>query len=279
MLKFKTDRPLAVFDIEATGTNARTDRIIDLAIVRIQPDGKRENFTFRFNPERPIPAEATAIHGIRDEDVRHSPKFRDKVKEVDRVLAGCDLGGYNLIRFDIPMLQEEFIRADAKFDMEGRRILDAQRIYHQREPRDLSAALAFYCNELHLGAHGALDDVLATVRVIEGQFDKYKDLPRDIEELDKLCNPRDPSKIDSGGKFKWVDGEAVFTFGPHQGRKLRDIAQAEKTFLQWMLRKDFPRDTLEVVQNALEGKFPAQPATQAKGPRPETAGQLPLADL
>jgi DNA polymerase-3 subunit epsilon len=264
MLKLKTDRPLAVFDIEATGTNARTDRIIDLAIVRIAPDGQRENFTFRFNPERPIPPEATAIHGIHDEDVKHSPKFRDKAKDVERVFAGCDLAGYNHIRFDIPMLQEEFIRAEMKFDMEGRRVLDAQRIYHQREPRDLSAALAFYCNELHLGAHGALDDVLATVRVIEGQFEKYRDLPQDIEELDKLCNPRDASKIDSGGKFKWIGGEATFTFGPHQGKKLRDIARNEKTFLQWMLRKDFPRDTLEIVQGALEGKFPTPPPESAK---------------
>jgi DNA polymerase-3 subunit epsilon len=266
MLNLKTDRPLAVFDIEATGTNARTDRIIDLAIVRIQPNGTRENFTFRFNPERPIPAEASAIHGIYDDDVRHSPKFRAKAKEIDRILTGCDLGGYNLIRFDIPMLQEEFCRCDAKFDLEGRRIIDAQKIYHQREPRDLSAALAFYCNELHLNAHGALDDVLATIRVIEGQFEKYRDLPREIDELDKLCNPRDPTKVDSGGKFKWVNCEAVFTFGPHQGRKLRDIAQTEKSFLQWMMRKDFPRDTIEIVKNALEGKFPQPPAAPEAKP-------------
>jgi DNA polymerase-3 subunit epsilon len=263
MLKLVTDRPLAIFDIEATGVNPRGDRIVDLAIVVIAPDGSRQQHSWRFNPERPIPPEATAIHGIHDADVKFSPRFRDKAQEIARVLNNCDLAGYNLIHYDIPMLTEEFIRAAVPFTAEGRRVIDAQKIFHKREPRDLSAALRFYCNELHLGAHGAIDDVLATIRVIEGQFEKYKDLPRDIAELDRYCNPRDPSWIDTTGKLKWADGEVTINFGRYAGRKLRELAKTEPNFLKWMLNKSFPRDVTDVVADALKGKYPAPPAAPA----------------
>jgi DNA polymerase-3 subunit epsilon len=263
MLKLITDRPLAIFDIEATGINPRGDRIVDLAIVVIAPDGKREQFSWRFNPERPIPPEASAIHGIYDKDVKFSPKFRDKAQDVARVLNNCDLAGYNLLHFDIPMLAEEFLRAAVPFTAEGRRIIDAQRVFHKREPRDLSAALRFYCGELHMGAHGAMDDVLATVRVIEGQFEKYKDLPRDIAELDRYCNPRDPSWLDTTGKLKWSEGEIIINFGRYAGRKLRELAKTEPNFLKWMLNKNFPRDVTDVIEDALKGKFPAPPAAPA----------------
>ncbi len=260
MLKLKTDKPLAIYDIEATGTNPRVDRIIDLAIVKILPKGERETHTFRFNPGQPIPAEATAIHGITDADVAHSPIFKQKAADIARILADCDLGGYNLIHYDIPMLTEEFIRAGVEFSIEGRRIIDAQRVFHKREPRDLSAALSFYCREMHLGAHGALDDVNATIRVMEGQFERYRDLPTDINELHDYCNPRDPSWVDSTGKLKWVNNEVLINFGRNQGRKLRDLARMEPSFLKWMLGKNFPQDTMDIVKKALDGKFPEPPA-------------------
>ena len=260
MMPLKTDRPLAFFDIESTGTNVRADRIIDLAVVKLHPDGRREEHTFRVNPERPIPVEASAVHGIYDKDVKDCPTFKQVASKVATVFEGCDLGGYNILRFDIPMLCEEFTRAGVPFIAEGRRVVDPQRIFHQREPRDLTAALRFYCGELHLGAHGALDDVLATIQVLEGQFGKYADLPQDIEALNDYCNPRDPSWADQTGKLKWVAGELTINFGAKQGQKLRELAQSDTGYLRWILQKNFPRDTTEIVSNALKGKFPPAPA-------------------
>ena len=260
MQKLKLERPLAFFDIEATGINPRVDRIIDLAIVKVLPDSERESYLYRFNPERKIPAEATEVHGITDADVAASPKFKDQAKSIMDILMDCDLAGYNILHYDIPLLCEEFNRANLLFSAEGRRVIDAQRIFHKREPRDLTAALAFYCNELHLGAHGALDDVLATIRVLEGQLGRYEDLPSEMDALSESCNPRDPTWVDKTGKLKWADNEVIINFGRNQGKKLRDLAKTDPGFLRWMLEKDFPRDTATIIQDALVGKFPSQPA-------------------
>lgn len=264
----KLDRPLAVFDIESTGTNRRLDRIIDLAIVKIMPDGTTQSHRFRVNPGIPIPPDSTAIHGIRDEDVKDAPPFKQVAKEVARVLEDCDLGGYNISGFDIPLLQEEFLRADVPFDIDSRRVLDAQRIYHKKVPRDLPAALQYFCGEMHLDAHDAMGDVEATVRVIAAQLERYADLPRDMDGLDSFCNPRDPKWADRTGKLKWDGDEAVLNFGKKQGRKLRDVARDEPSFLEWMLKSDFPRDTQEIVRNALKGKYPER--TKPEGLKPET---------
>lgn len=268
MIDLKLDRPLAVFDIESTGTNRKFDRIIDLAIVKLLPGGKSEMYTFRVNPEMPIPADSTAIHGITDNDVKDSPTFNQIAAKVAEVLNGCDLGGFNIANFDIPLLCEEFIRAGIPFETESRRVVDAQRIFHKKVPRDLAAALAYYCGEMHLNSHDAMGDVQATVKVIEGQLMKYADLPRDMDALDSFCNPRNPTWVDRTGKFKWAGGEVVINFGKKQGKKLRDIARMEPSFLQWMAKNDFPRDTVELVQNALRGKFPEAPPT-APAPQPD----------
>ena len=265
MLKLKLDRPLAVFDIESTGTNRRTDKIIDLAIVKLLPDGRREVHEYRFDPERPIPPETTAIHGIADADVKGCPVFRQKAAELISLLKDCDLAGYNVLGFDIPLLAEEFARAGVVLDVESCRVFDAQRVFHKKVPRDLTAALKFYCGELHLDAHGALGDVEATLRVMEGQLEKYPDLPRDLDGLDNFCNPRDPAWADRTGKLKWVDGEVTLNFGKYQGRKLREVVQQEPNLVRWMLKADFPQDTRDIVQNALNGKYPPPPA-----PAPET---------
>lgn len=256
MLKLQTDRPLAFFDIEATGTNPRTDRIIDLAVVKVMPKGTKETHEWRINPGMPIPAEASAIHGIHDADVKDCPSFKALAPKIDEALMDCDLAGYNILRFDIPMLAEEFLRSGVPFSTENRRVVDIQRIFHQREPRDLSAALKFYCGEMHLGAHGALEDVLATVRVLEGQIERYKDLPRDVSELHEYCNPRDPSWVDGTGKLKWANKEIVINFGRNQGRLLKDLVKNEPNFIQWMLKNDFPRDTQEILRDAMAGKYP-----------------------
>ena len=189
-MNLKLDRPLVVFDIESTGINPLTDRIVEIAFIKLLPGGAREQNCFRINPGIPIPAEVTALHGISDADVKDCPPFRDLAGKIYTLLDGCDLAGYNLIRYDIPMLVEEFKRASINFTAIGGRVLDAQRIFHKREPRDLVAALMFYCGDKHVGAHGALEDTDATLRVIEGQLEHYPDLPRDMAALDEYCNPR-----------------------------------------------------------------------------------------
>ncbi len=259
MLSIEMDRPIAFFDIEATGISPRADRIVELCIVKITPNKQQSTHIFRINPQVPIPAETTAIHGISDADVADCPTFSELAREIADVLEGCDLGGYNIGRFDIPMLTEEFTRAGIIFDIESRRVLDVQRIYHRKEPRDLSAALNFYCNELHLGAHGAEADVVATIRVFEGQLERYADLPKDMDALDDYCNPRDPSWVDRTGKLRWVDGEAAINFGKKKGETLRELVDNDKGFIKWMLRSDFPADTREIVENALAGIYPAKP--------------------
>lgn len=253
----KLERPLAILDVESTGTNPKTDRLIELAIVKLLPEGGADARVFRVNPERPIPRAATRVHGIRDEDVQGCPPFQAVAQEVAACLEGCDLGGFNILKFDLPLLLEEFRRAGVPFEVESRAVVDAQKIFHLREPRDLSAAVRFYCGEWHLGAHSALEDAWATARVLEAQLARYHDLPRDVRGLDTYCRPREEDWVDATGRLRWDgDGEAVLNFGPHEGRRLRDVVAQDRGFLEWMLRKGFPEDTLRIVREALAGIFP-----------------------
>lgn len=252
-------RPLAIFDIESTGLNKKVDRIIDLAIVRIHPDGSQDEQTYRVNPEQPIPPDSTAVHGIRDEDVADAPTFRQVAPDVVALLEGCDLSGFNVLRYDIPLLLEEFNRVGVPFSMEGRRILDAQRIFHRKEPRDLTAALRYYCGKDHPDAHGAMADVVATVDVLRAQLARYEDLPQEMDELDAYCNPKDPTWVDESGKFKWQAGEVVVNFGQKQGLKLRQLVLNEPGYLEWILKKDFPDDVKDLVRNAMNNRYPDPP--------------------
>ncbi len=261
--KWQLERPLAVLDIEATGITPRADRIIELVIVKLIPDGTRTTHRYLVHPEMPIPPESTEIHGFRDEDVADCPTFSQVAQEVYDVLEGCDLAGFNAIRFDIPMLIEEFHRSGITFDIEQRRLIDAQRIFHKREPRDLTAALSFYCGEMHLGAHGAEADVLATIRVLEGQFERYPDLPHDLSELHEYCNPRDKNWVDATGRLKWANGEVVLNFGKRKGTSLRYTIENETSFVKWILRSDFPRDVKETIENAMGGRWPTPPESKS----------------
>lgn len=267
-LPLKLDRPLVVFDIESTGISPRADRIIELAAIRVETSGKKRSRDWLLNPTVPIPLETTAIHGITNEIVADCPTFADVAGEIRDFFAGCDLAGFNHTRFDIPMLCEEFTRVGIDFAVDGRRTLDAQRIFHQREPRDLTAALAFYCDEIFTEAHGASADTEATLRVLAGQFKRYPDLPRDMEELDRLLNPRDPFSVDRSGRLRWVDNEITINFGRKKGRRLRDLVANDASFLNWMLRSDFPPDTRQIVRDAMDGKWPEPPpVTAASDPR------------
>lgn len=259
--KLKLDRPLAVFDIESTGLSPRVDRILELSVIRTEPNGKEMTCTWLLNPCIPIPIESTAIHGITDEEVRDCPTFMDVVDEIDTFFADCDLGGYNLIHFDIPILEEEFLRCGRDFKTASRRIIDAQRIYHYKEPRDLTAALKYFCGrDLGEDAHGAEADARATLDVIEGQFRKYDDLPLTMEEIDRQFNPIDPSFVDRAGRIAWKDGEAVINFGKKKGETLRGLYATDKGFLRWMIKSDFPHDTRKICEDALNGTFPEKKA-------------------
>jgi len=257
------DRPLIVFDLEATGLNKRTDRIVSIALVRYEPDGSAEQINYLINPERPIPEETTAIHGITDEDVADAPTFSEMAEIVEKLFAGADLSGYNILVYDIQMLTEEFSRANRPFSLDGRRVLDAQRIFFRNEPRDLSAALRYYCGKTHEDSHNALGDVLATIQVLGGQFERYEELPDQMDELNEYCDPRNPSWTDRNGRLKWAKGEVVFNFGKFQGRSLRDAVETDPNFITWLLRSDFPDDTKQIVRNAVKGTYPEPPPPPA----------------
>jgi DNA polymerase-3 subunit epsilon len=248
----KISRPIVFFDLEATGTNPQIDRIVEICIAKLMPGGESEVKTRRVNPGIPIPAETTQIHGLSDKDVANEPSFSAIAASLNLYLENCDIAGYNIIRFDIPLLCNEFKRAGYNFSMEGRKIIDAQVIFHKMEPRTLSAAYSFFCGKNLEDAHSAKADVLATVAVLDAELEKYPILPRDIDELHDFCNPSDPKWIDSTGKFKWNDNnEAVIAFGKNKGMLLKDIASQNPNFLSWMARMDFAED-------AKTGKFPAK---------------------
>lgn len=253
------DRPLVVFDLEATGLNKRTDRIVALALVRYEPSGRIEKVSYLLNPGIPIPEETTLIHGITDADVANAPSFAEMAESLAAHFADADLAGYNILGYDIPLLTEEFARANRPFSVDGRRILDAQRIFFRNEPRDLSAALRYYCGDSHDNSHDALGDVLATIRVLDGQFRKYPELPEDMNALNEYCDPRDPAWVDRNGRLKWAKGEVVFNFGKFQGQSLRETVAKDPNFITWLLRSDFPEDTKQIVRDAAAGTYPAPP--------------------
>jgi DNA polymerase-3 subunit epsilon len=253
------DRPLAFFDLETTGINPYEDRIVEIGVVKLNCDGTREERCRRLNPGVPIPAEATAVHGISNDDVRNEPSFRQIARSLDTFLAGADLSGFNIIRFDVPLLIEEFRRAGITFTGYDRRLIDAQRIFHKQEPRDLTAALKFYCGAEHTDAHGVAADVDATIRVLTAQLERYGDLPKSVDALDQYCQPRDPDAVDREGKLKWtVDGEVAINFGEQKGKTLAALATADPGFLEWILRSRFSGDVKGIVYAALEGRFPSR---------------------
>jgi DNA polymerase III subunit epsilon len=253
----KLTRPIIFFDLEATGTNPQVDRIVEICVAKLYPGGESEVKTKRINPERSIPSETTEIHGITDEDVANEPTFNAISASLYLYFEDCDLSGYNIIRYDIPLLANEFKRAGLNFSTEGRRIIDAQNIFHKMEPRTLSAAYKFFCGEELVDAHTAEADVLATVAVLDAQLGKYTNLPKDMGELHDFCNPKDPHWIDSTGKFKWGDkNEAIVAFGKNKGLSLSEMASNNPGFLSWIIRMDFPEDAKKIAKDALAGRFP-----------------------
>jgi DNA polymerase-3 subunit epsilon len=252
----RSDRPIVFFDLETTGTDPATDRIVEISALRIDPGGERATRTRRLNPERPIPPEATEVHGIRDEDVRDEPTFRSVARGFLEFLGESDLAGFNVLRFDIPLLDRELRDCGLDLGLPRRRVIDAMTIFHRKERRDLSAAVRFYLGREHEGAHGAEADVLAVADVLDAQLARYDDLPRSVEELAAWCDPAPPGAVDRSGKFVWKDGRVVFAFGKFQGRALEDVAKDRRDYLEWVARSDFPADARDLARKALRGEFP-----------------------
>jgi len=254
MMSLALKRPLAFFDLETTGIDPARDKIVEIALVRVDPDGERFAMTRRINPERPIPAEATAVHGITDEDVSGAPAFRQVARQLLDLLKDADLAGFNVRRFDVPLLDREFRDCALDLALSSRRIVDAMTIFHKKEPRDLTAAVRFFLDRDHAGAHGAEADVAASIDVLEAQLQRYPDLPREVAALDAWCNPVPPGAVDRGGKFVLREGEIVFAFGKQKGRALSEVARIQRDYLEWILKQDFPEDARTLVERALRGE-------------------------
>ena len=240
MLQLK--KPLAFIDVEATGTNVSTDRIVEIAIIKHLPDGNRTVKRKIINPQIPIPKNVTEIHGITDEMVKDAPTFKQAAQEIKQFLDGCDLSFYNAYRLDMPLLIEEFIRADVEFDMKNRKVIDVQKIFHLMEQRTLAAAYRFYCNKELDGAHGAEVDAAATAEILSAQIDRYPQLGNNIDSIIKAVG--DDNIIDFARRFAFNDkGEEVFNFGKHKGRTIAEVLKAEPQYYDWMMKGEFPMNT------------------------------------
>ncbi len=256
----RLDRDLVFLDAETTGADCSLDRVVQLALVRLHPDGATEEFESLVNPGAPIPIEAQQIHGITDDMVEFAPPFKRLAPEILDRCRDADLAGFNLLRFDIPLLKCEFQRCGLVWNLDGVRIVDCQIIFHKMEPRDLSAAYRFYCGRELDGAHGALADTRATARVLLSQIRRYPELPHEVGELDALFHRPDRRFVDSNRRFCWRNQEATFNFGYRRGQTLREVAAKAPEYLHWMLERDFPPEVKVLVQDALAGRFPCPPA-------------------
>ena len=252
------ERPLVFFDIESTGTNPYRDRIVEIAVIKVMPDGSRQEVVRRINPTIPIPEGASAVHGIYDADVADCPTFDVIAHNLYNYLDGCDLAGYNIVKFDVPMLLEEFKRCNLELNMRDRKLIDVFNIFCRLYPRTLSAAYEFFCGGNLEDAHSALADTDATVAVLLGQLAKHPELPREMAGLAEFSAARDADFIDSEGRLKFSGDEAVINFGKNSGRRLRELAEEDPGFLRWMLRSDFSDEVKEIIKNALAGEFPVR---------------------
>ena len=245
-MRLKLNRPLIFFDLETTGTNIAHDRIVEFSYIKLFPDGTEESKSRRLNPEMHIPEASTAVHKITDEDVKDAPTFRQVAKSLLEIFEGADIAGFNSNKFDVPLLIEEFARCGITFDVSGRRFVDVQNIFHKMEQRTLVAAYRFYCGKELADAHSAQADTRATYEVLLGQIERYPELQNDVDFLADFS--RVGRGLDLAERFVLNDkNEAVFNFGKHKGKKVKNVFRREPSFYQWMLQGDFPRNTKDVA--------------------------------
>ncbi|MEZ4448485.1 MAG: 3'-5' exonuclease [Nannocystaceae bacterium] len=255
----RLERPLIFFDTETTGTEPSSDRIVEISLLRIMPPpiGLEPPRTWRVNPGVRIPIEASEIHGITNDDVDAMPTFAEIADDLLALIAGADLAGFNVGRFDIRVLQAELSRLGKSLDLSQARVIDSQIIYHQKEPRNLAAALRFYCDRELEGAHGAEADTIATLEVFAGQLSRYSDLDLEVGALHAISNAVNTGYVDLGRRFAWRDNEPVFNFGKHRGKTLRWAASdpSERAYLRSLLTSQVEEDAKLIVREALEGRI------------------------
>ena len=245
-MELKLTKPIVFFDLETTGVNIAKDRIVEISILKVYPNGNKESKTWLVNPEMEIPEEVIAIHGITNERVVTEPTFKELAKEISALIEGCDLAGFNSNRFDIPLLAEEFLRADIDFDMKNRVAVDVQVIFHKKEQRTLSAAYQFYCDKSLDNAHSAEADTNATYEILKAQLDKYDDLENNIKFLNEFSLHK--KRADFAGFITFDDDDnEIFTFGKYRGKKVIEILEKDKGYYSWIQNADFPLYTKKVL--------------------------------
>ena len=245
-MKLNLVKPIIFFDLETTGTDFSKDRIVEICYIKVYPDGREVEYTKRINPEMHIPEGASAVHGIYDADVKDCPTFREVAREIANEFEGCDVAGFNSNRFDLPMLAEEFLRAQVDIDLSRLRAVDVQVLYHKREPRTLSAAYKFYCGEVLEDAHSALADTRATYEVLKAQLSHYDDMPNDIEALSKESSFT--NNVDFAGRIVYDDnGREVFNFGKYKGMPVDAVLDCDPGYYGWMMNGDFSLNTKQVL--------------------------------
>ena len=245
-MKLNLKRPIVFFDLETTGVDTAKDRIVEISMVKVMPDGEEIVRTRRINPQMHIPEQATAIHGITDEDVKDAPTFAQIAKSMAQFIEGCDFGGFNSNRFDLPMLVEEFLRAGVDVDFRRRRFVDVQNIFHKMEQRTLVAAYKFYCDKDLEAAHSAEADTRATYEVLMAQLDRYPELQNDVAALADFSERGQTA--DFAGRIGYNEKqEEIFNFGKYKGRRLEDVFREEPSYYAWMMNGDFPLYTKKVI--------------------------------
>ncbi len=252
-MNIKLDKSLAIFDLEATGLSVTQDRIVEIAIVKIAPDGTETNYSKRVNPEMHIPKEVSEIHGIYDEDVADAPTFRDILPELEAFLKDCDFAGYNSNKFDLPMLSEEFLRAGSDFDLSISRHIDVQNIFHKMEQRTLVAAYKFYCSKELNNAHNAFADAKATWEVLDAQINHYENLQGDVDFLSEFSRHNDQKRADFAGRLGYnKKGDLIYNFGKHKNKTVEEVHRTEPGYYGWMLDADFPLYTKQCLRKEME---------------------------
>lgn len=245
-MNLKLHKPLCIFDLETTGINVAKDKIVEICVLKVNPDGSKESKTWLVNPGIPIPKEASDVHGITDEDVKNSPSFREIAPKIMEMISGNDLGGFNSNRFDVPLLAEEFLRAELDFDLSKIRLVDAQTIYHKKEPRNLSAAYKFYCGKNLENAHSAEADVMATFEVLDAQVGLYDDVPNEVAELSAFSYHN--KFADLAGFIGYNNNQQeIFTFGKYKGQVVKEVFTKDIGYFGWIQNADFPLYTKKIL--------------------------------
>ncbi|WKZ74505.1 MAG: exonuclease domain-containing protein [Vicingaceae bacterium] len=245
-MKLNLNKPICFFGLETTGVNIGTDRIVEISILKINPNQTEETYTRRINPEIPIPHTASMVHGIYNDDVKNEPTFQQLAKEISTFIGNADLAGFNSNKFDIPLLVEEMLRVGIDFDLTNRKLIDIQNIFHKMEQRNLAAAYKFYCEKDLINAHSAEADIKATYEILQAQLERYNELKNDISFLHDFCERS--KNVDLAGRIIYNDSQQeIFNFGKHKGKLVEEVLKKEPSYYNWMMDGDFPLYTKKVL--------------------------------